>query len=79
MINGIAVFNFMSFLPILLQFFTGTIRLRNLYESIVPVSTDSWDTNSMQLLDKLDAYEPNMGLEMMGSVVEMDPFASPVK
>jgi hypothetical protein len=33
----------------------------------------------MQLLDKLDAYEPNMGLEMMGSVVEMDPFASPVK
>lgn len=67
----------MSFLDMLRQFFTGSTRFLNLYESIVPLSIEICDTNIIQLLDRLEGNEPNIGLDTMGSVVEIDPLASP--
>lgn len=43
--RGMALLNFISALLILRQFCTGSVRLRRLYEAIVPVSMDACETN----------------------------------
>ena len=48
-IFGIKSLYFISFLPIFLQFFTTSIRLRNWYVWTVPVSTEALDTKVMDV------------------------------
>ena len=43
--RGMALLNFISVLLIPRQFCTGSVRLRRLYEAIVPVSMDACETN----------------------------------
>lgn len=67
-ICGVAPLNFISCFPTLRQFFTGSMRLRRLYEAIVPVSMPEAEVKRMLVLG---IKGENIGREMMGCTVAM--------
>jgi hypothetical protein len=73
-IFGLTSLNFISFLPIFLQFLTASTRLRKPYDLITPEEMDAWDTKVM--LD-CGTKGANMGRMMMGSTVGMEALGSP--
>ena len=48
-ILGIELLYFISFLPIFLQFFTTSIRLRRLYVAMVPLSKEALETKVIEV------------------------------
>lgn len=49
-ILGMKSLNFISFFPILRQFFTASTRFFSLYPAIVPLSIEAWETNNTAVL-----------------------------
>lgn len=45
---------------------------------MTPLSIEIWDTKRQECIPTLDGKLPYIGFEMIGCVVGIDPFASPI-
>ena len=71
---GLASLNFISRLPILLQFLTASTRFFSPYDATAPESMLALDTNVIEVAGTMGA---NMGRMMMGSTVGIEALGSP--